>query len=58
MKEIQSICVYCSSYDAVDDIYHKAAVELGKALAHHKMTMIYGGGAHGLMGSWVKLQMR
>lgn len=50
MKEIQAIGVYCSSYDALEDIYRKAALELGELLAQHKITMIYGGGAQGLMG--------
>jgi uncharacterized protein (TIGR00730 family) len=50
MKEIQAIGVYCSSYDTLEDIYRKAALELGKLLAQHKITMIYGGGVQGLMG--------
>src|ERR1700722_2749041 len=50
MKEIQAICVYCSSYDTVQDIYRQAAIELGQQLAQHHITMIYGGGVQGLMG--------
>lgn len=50
MKEIQSIGVYCSSYDTVKDTYRKAALELGQQLAQHKITMVYGGGSQGLMG--------
>lgn len=50
MKEIRSIGVYCSSYDGLDDVYKKTAVELGQKLAEHHITMIYGGGAQGLMG--------
>jgi len=50
MKEIQAVGVFCSSYDGVDDIYAKAALELGQQLAKRHITMIYGGGVQGLMG--------
>lgn len=50
MKEIQSIGVYCSSYNNLDPIYNKAAEDLGQQLATRGITMIYGGGAQGLMG--------
>lgn len=50
MKKIQAIGVYCSSYEGLDEIYRKAAIELGQELAKHQITMIYGGGAQGLMG--------
>lgn len=50
MKEIQTIGVYCSSYEGLDPVYKEAAVELGRQLATHNITMIYGGGALGLMG--------
>lgn len=50
MKEIQSIGVYCSSYDTVSDIYKQAAFELGEQLAKREITLIYGGGDQGLMG--------
>lgn len=50
MKEIQAIGVYCSSYNGLNEAYKKAAQELGEYLAHHQMTMIYGGGREGLMG--------
>src|SRR5476649_1807509 len=50
MKEIKSIGVYCSASERVDGVYKTSALELGKQLAQHKMTMVYGGGAHGLMG--------
>ena len=50
MKQIQSVGVYCSSSERVDGVYKASAAELGIQLAHHKITMIYGGGAQGLMG--------
>jgi uncharacterized protein (TIGR00730 family) len=50
MKQIEAIGVYCSSYDSVDDVYKKAARELGETLAEHHRTLIYGGSNQGLMG--------
>lgn len=57
MKAIQAIGVYCSSYEGLDDIYKKAAIELGEQLAKHQITMIYGGGALGLMGETSRTSM-
>ena len=58
MKEIQSIGVYCSSYDSVSDIYKKAAVALGEELAKRKITLVYGGGNLGLMGQLANTTMK
>jgi uncharacterized protein (TIGR00730 family) len=57
MKEIQSVGVYCSSYDTIDGAYRKAAHELGKELAERNITMVFGGGGHGLMGEVAKSVM-
>jgi len=57
MKEIQSIGVYCSSYEGLGEVYRQAAKELGQQLAAHRITMIYGGGALGLMGEVSKSTM-
>ncbi len=51
MNKIQSIGVYCGSSLHTESIYTKAAIELGEALAQHHLTMVYGGGAQGLMGA-------
>ncbi len=45
-----SICVYCSSSNAIADTYPPAADTLGRALARRGHTLVYGGGAVGLMG--------
>ncbi len=50
MIEIRSVGVFCSSAMHVEGVYEKAALELGEALAQHQITMVYGGGAQGLMG--------
>jgi len=45
------ICVYCASSEHCDRSYHDAATALGRALAEAGCTIVYGGGAVGLMGS-------
>jgi uncharacterized protein (TIGR00730 family) len=45
------ICVYCASSEHVDRSYHDAATLLGRTLAEANCTLVYGGGAVGLMGS-------
>lgn len=48
--KIQRICVFCASSRQVDSIYLKAAYRLGAILARESITVVYGGGAVGLMG--------
>jgi uncharacterized protein (TIGR00730 family) len=50
MKKIKNVCVYCGSSAAVDNLYKNTARDLGQRLAHDGMTLVYGGGASGLMG--------
>jgi uncharacterized protein (TIGR00730 family) len=45
------ICVYCASSEHVDRSYHDAAGALGRTIAEAGYTLVYGGGAVGLMGS-------
>jgi uncharacterized protein (TIGR00730 family) len=45
------ICVYCASSEHCDRVYHDAATALGRILAEAGSTIVYGGGAVGLMGS-------
>lgn len=51
MSTIKSICVYCGSGTGNDPAYVDAAKALGKAMAEQGMTLVYGGGAVGLMGA-------
>ncbi len=44
------ICVYCSSSDAVPEVYFDVAEKLGTLLAQNDYDLVYGGGAIGLMG--------
>jgi uncharacterized protein (TIGR00730 family) len=45
------VCVYCASSEHCARIYHDAAAELGRTLAQASCTIVYGGGAAGLMGA-------
>ena len=45
------ICIYCASSEHCDRSYHDAATALGRALAEAGCTIVYGGGAVGLMGA-------
>lgn len=47
---ISKVCVFCASSRQVHSEYFDAANRLGKQLAKHDVTIIYGGGGAGLMG--------
>ncbi len=46
-----NICVYGSSSNTISDFYIDANVKLGKLLAKQGHTVVYGGGACGMMGA-------
>jgi uncharacterized protein (TIGR00730 family) len=48
---IQSLAVFCGSKNGVNKIYLQHAVELGEILARHGITLVYGGGSVGIMGT-------
>ena len=50
MQKIKKVCVYCASSDKIDPSYKEATQELAKALVKNQVTVVYGGGARGLMG--------
>ncbi len=47
---IRSLCVFCGSSFGTETVYGEKTREFGKYLAERKITLIYGGGAAGLMG--------
>ncbi|MCC5977160.1 MAG: TIGR00730 family Rossman fold protein [Salinarimonas sp.] len=51
MNTIRSICVYCGSGSGTDPAFTEAAKALGRAMAAEKISLVYGGGAVGLMGT-------
>ena len=46
-----NICLYGASSPALDRAYFDAAEEFGRLLAQHGHTLVYGGGAQGVMGA-------
>lgn len=48
---MKSICVYCGSNFGDRNSYLEAAQNLGMKMAHHEITLVYGGGNVGLMGA-------
>jgi len=44
-----NICVFCSSSNAIDDVYFRDAEKLGKLIAQQNHTLINGGANVGLM---------
>lgn len=51
MSTIQSVCVYCGSSPGHSETYQAAARSLGRAIGDAGMTLVFGGGTHGIMGA-------
>jgi uncharacterized protein (TIGR00730 family) len=49
--EMQAICVFCGARFGNDDKYRLLAADTGKAIAAAGLTIVYGGGRVGLMGT-------
>lgn len=45
-----SICVFCGASPGASPVYAEAATALGRYIAEQGITLVYGGGAVGLMG--------
>ncbi|MFT6053727.1 MAG: hypothetical protein ACJAS3_001696 [Roseivirga sp.] len=50
MQKIKKVCIYCASSADIDQKYFDATEKLAKALVKSNVTVVYGGGAKGLMG--------
>jgi uncharacterized protein (TIGR00730 family) len=48
---IQSLAVFCGSKNGTNPLFIQHAAELGKLMAENAVTLIYGGGSAGLMGT-------
>lgn len=48
---MKSLCVFCGSSAGRDQAYVETARQLGRLLAERGITLVYGGGAIGLMGA-------
>lgn len=49
-KTIETVCVYCGSREGNKDLYKQQAEQLGKLVADHNLSLVYGAGSIGLMG--------
>lgn len=48
---IESVCVYCASSSKIDPDFFEATRELARELVARRITVIYGAGSVGLMGT-------
>jgi uncharacterized protein (TIGR00730 family) len=51
MSAIKSICVYCGSGFGDDLLFKENAASLGRSMAEQGISLVYGGGNVGLMGT-------
>jgi uncharacterized protein (TIGR00730 family) len=47
---MRSLCIFCGSSPGLDPAYRAGAIAMGRAIARRGITLVYGGGAVGLMG--------
>jgi len=50
-NQIKAVAVYCASSTQVGQAYVEDAAKLGELFAKHGVTLVFGGGAVGLMGA-------
>lgn len=48
---MKAVCVYCGSSNGVKPVYADAAKAFGRALVQNGLSLVYGGGRVGLMGT-------
>ena len=47
---MKTVCLFCASLDGKDPLYSEVAKDFGSVLSKHQYSLLYGGGALGLMG--------
>lgn len=50
-RGIRNVCVYCGSSSGADPVFAEVAAVLGRRLAEAGVSLVYGGGDVGLMGT-------
>lgn len=45
------LCVFCGNQAGLSPAWVEAAAALGRAVAHHRIELVYGGGGQGMMGA-------
>ncbi len=48
--QIKTVCVYCASSQNIDQKYFDHAARLAEILVENNISVVFGGGSHGLMG--------
>ena len=48
---MNSLTVYCGSSTSLDSVFHDAAASVGEHIANNSISLVYGGGSIGLMGT-------
>jgi uncharacterized protein (TIGR00730 family) len=48
---LKNILIYCGSSAGHNEVYKNTATHVGKTLANQGLTLVYGGGSVGLMGT-------
>lgn len=48
---MKSVCIFCGSNPGNDEVYAAGARAMGSEIARRGLTLVYGGGAVGLMGT-------
>ncbi|MFI5129604.1 MAG: TIGR00730 family Rossman fold protein [Chitinophagales bacterium] len=48
---IRSLAVFCGSKDGITPLFREHAIQLGKTMVEYKVTLVYGGGNVGIMGT-------
>jgi len=51
MAPFRHVCVYCGASNRASERYREAAARVGTLLAENGITLVYGGGRMGLMGT-------
>ncbi len=50
IRKIEKVTIYCASSDKIDAVYFEGACKIAEILVQNDITILFGGGAKGLMG--------
>ena len=56
--KLASLCVFCGSQTGANPVFGNSAETLGRAMAAHGTTLVFGGGRIGLMGALADAALR
>lgn len=55
---MKSLCIFCGSTNGADGKYRQSTMEISRLLAQKGITLVYGGGSYGLMGTAADAAMK